>query len=280
MTLELSLDELLDILDGRLAVGLMSDRVGPVVTDTRGDIENAWFLCLPGERFDGHDFIGEAFSSGALGCIVNERPSYPIAGTSFPLVAVADTREALVKLARNWRRRLNYKVVVLAASERDFSYRVFASLQANLSREEEFIVQAIDTRIVQSRELMIAMLSVGPELDLLLVDLVASSVESARSLIHALGPDLCCLSGQPFEYLRLRESTAAIADLTDDLVKELDCRGGFLLFCPASDVDELPAWVSSYPSLNTECLFENESSFAVKSLTEQALTRINSWIES
>lgn len=280
MTLELSLDELLDILDGRLAVGMMSDRVGPVVTDTRGDIENAWFLCLPGERFDGHDFVGEAFSSGALGCIVNERPSYPIAATTFPLVAVADTREALFKLARNWRRRLNYKVVVLAASERDFSARVFASLQADLPQAQDFFVHAIDTRIVQPRELMIAMLSAGPELDLLLVDLVASSVESARSLIHALGPDLCCLSGQPFEYLRLQESTAAISDLTDSLVKELDSRRGFLLFCPGSEADELPFWVSRYPALKWKCLAENESSSAEKSLTEQALARIKSWIES
>lgn len=275
MTLELSLEELLDILDGRLAVGMMSDRVGPVVTDTRGDIENAWFLCLAGERFDGHDFIGEAFSSGALGCIVNERPSYPIAGTGFPLVAVADTEQALVKLARNWRRRLNYKVAVMAASGRDLSARTFEAIKASVP--QDFMVQSIDTRLADSKETMITMLSAGPDLKLLLVDLVAASVDSTRSLIHALGPDLCCLSGEPFQYLRLQESAVAIAELTDAMVKELDSRGGLLLYCTESEAEELPAWFSSYPQLKRQCIIETEGSIAENSLVERAAEEIRSW---
>ncbi|MEZ4543544.1 MAG: hypothetical protein R3C24_06540 [Cyanobacteriota/Melainabacteria group bacterium] len=62
---------------------------------------------------------------------------------------------------------------------------------------------------------------------LLLVDLAVALVDSTRSLIHALGPDLCCLSGEPFQYLRLQESAVAIAELTDAMVKELDSRGDF-----------------------------------------------------
>ena len=111
-----SAEEIIELTGARMASGMLPDEVGEVATDTRIDLAGSWFVALIGKTFDGHDFIGDAFSAGALGCIVADRPSYPIAATSFPLLAVPDTEEALGKLTRNWRRRTRKKLVLVAAT--------------------------------------------------------------------------------------------------------------------------------------------------------------------
>lgn len=112
-----SAEEIIELTGARVAVGMVPDEAGEVATDTRSELSGSWFVALVGKTFDGHDFIGEAFSAGALGCIVADRPSYPIAATSFPLLAVDDTEEALAVLARNWRRRTRKKLVLVAATD-------------------------------------------------------------------------------------------------------------------------------------------------------------------
>ncbi|MGH9552120.1 MAG: Mur ligase domain-containing protein, partial [Terriglobales bacterium] len=116
MTAQFTGEEIIELTGGRLAMGMMPDEAGTICWDTRALQEGAWFIALPGKRFDGHDFLGDAFSSGALGCIVEERGSYPIASTSFPLIAVEHTYDAFQQLARNWRRRLNPRVIAVTSS--------------------------------------------------------------------------------------------------------------------------------------------------------------------
>jgi len=116
VTAQFSAEQILEVTGGRLAQGVLPDRVGAISADTRQLSEGDWYLALPGERFDGHDFLGEAFSCGAIGCIVAERPSYPIASTAFPLIAVGDTVAAYQHLARSWRERIDPLVVAVTGS--------------------------------------------------------------------------------------------------------------------------------------------------------------------
>jgi UDP-N-acetylmuramoyl-tripeptide--D-alanyl-D-alanine ligase len=94
-----SAEEIIEITQGRLACGLMPDEAGSICTDTRIIQEGQWFLALCGKFFDGHDFIGDAFAGGAIGCIVEARANYPIGNQSFPLIAVDDTAAALIELS-------------------------------------------------------------------------------------------------------------------------------------------------------------------------------------
>lgn len=56
------------------------------------------FVALVGRRHDGHDFLPEAFSRGAVGALVSRDP-----GVGHNLLVVEDVREALWQLA-SWRR--------------------------------------------------------------------------------------------------------------------------------------------------------------------------------
>ena len=116
MTATFTGEEIMDICQGRLASGLLPGEAGAVQSDTRLLAEGNWYIAFSGERFDGHDFLGDAFSSGALGAIVGERPNYPIGSQQFPLISVEDTLLAYHQLARNWRKRISSKVVGVTGS--------------------------------------------------------------------------------------------------------------------------------------------------------------------
>ncbi len=71
-------------------------------TDTRSLTEDEVFLAIPGERFDGHDFVPAAVRAGAAMVIVSREIPLPSAGSAAVLL-VADTITALHQLAAAWR---------------------------------------------------------------------------------------------------------------------------------------------------------------------------------
>ncbi|PXX99540.1 UDP-N-acetylmuramoyl-tripeptide--D-alanyl-D-alanine ligase [Halomonas sp. LBP4] len=74
-----------------------------IVTDTRRLVPGCLFVALKGERFDAHDFLGQAREGGAVAAVV-EREVEPPVGDPLPQLVVADTRLALGLLGRARRR--------------------------------------------------------------------------------------------------------------------------------------------------------------------------------
>ncbi|GGE41331.1 UDP-N-acetylmuramoyl-L-alanyl-D-glutamate--2,6-diaminopimelate ligase [Pullulanibacillus camelliae] len=65
-----------------------------VEMDSRQIQSGSLFVCVPGERFDGHDFVSEVISQGAQ-AIVAERP----VSAEIPVIYVSEARRALSQLA-------------------------------------------------------------------------------------------------------------------------------------------------------------------------------------
>ena len=84
-----------------------------VVTDSRALQPGDLFVALAGERFDGHDFVAEALSRGAVAAMVAETRAAGLAGN---LVVVADTLAALGALAAWWRRRFALPLIAVVGS--------------------------------------------------------------------------------------------------------------------------------------------------------------------
>ncbi|MCB9897086.1 MAG: UDP-N-acetylmuramoyl-tripeptide--D-alanyl-D-alanine ligase [Planctomycetes bacterium] len=70
-----------------------------IVTDTRGLRPGDLFVCLAGDRFDGHSFAAEAIAHGAVAALVNRD-----VGNLAPVVRVSDTLAALGLLGNAVRR--------------------------------------------------------------------------------------------------------------------------------------------------------------------------------
>ena len=80
---------------GRLAGGPAPEALHGVSTDTRTITPGALFVALRGESFDGHSFVGQAFSRGAGAALVAREVE-----AAGPLIVVADTLIALGALAK------------------------------------------------------------------------------------------------------------------------------------------------------------------------------------
>ncbi|CAG9460893.1 unnamed protein product [Pedinophyceae sp. YPF-701] len=98
------------------------DVSGTICTDTRTLEEGQWFLALRGERFDGHEYVGDAVAKGACGIIVDEEGLEAAAdalradGREALAVVVRDTLGALQGLARAARGRFGGPVVGITGS--------------------------------------------------------------------------------------------------------------------------------------------------------------------
>src|SRR5262245_60418602 len=68
--LRLTLEWAADAVAGDIRRGDPRGEVGNVVIDTRVLQPGDFFVALRGDRFDGHDFVKEAFGRGASGVIV------------------------------------------------------------------------------------------------------------------------------------------------------------------------------------------------------------------
>ena len=84
-----------------------------VSTDTRSILANAVFVALVGEKFDGHDFIDEAISKGAIAIVVQRELAVP---SSVIQYVVQDTLKAYQQIAQWWRSQFTIPVIGVTGS--------------------------------------------------------------------------------------------------------------------------------------------------------------------
>jgi UDP-N-acetylmuramoyl-tripeptide--D-alanyl-D-alanine ligase len=99
-------------------------------TDSRTTRPGDLFVALPGDNFDGHKFVNDAFLRGAAGAIVEQKWSGKTP-PDFSLLRVPDTLAAYQQIAAHYRRSLGIKVVAITGSNgktstKDFTASVLA----------------------------------------------------------------------------------------------------------------------------------------------------------
>src|SRR5262245_10233737 len=87
-----------------------------VCTDTRALVPGCLFVALQGERFDAHDFLGQAASGGAAGAVVKKGRALPQLPEGFALYEVGDTLAALGALGHAHRERFRIPVGAVGGS--------------------------------------------------------------------------------------------------------------------------------------------------------------------
>ena len=77
--------------------GIPDGKVTNISIDNREVVPGTLFFAIKGERFDGHDFVPQAFASGAVAAVVHKVPQ-GLWKDSPPLLLVEDTRRAFLEL--------------------------------------------------------------------------------------------------------------------------------------------------------------------------------------
>lgn len=122
-----SLDELREVISARVLAGgeagLAKRHVRGVSLDTRSLRQGDLFVAIRGDRFDGHEFVGSALSSGAIGAIVHD--SYDVSTLGLKssskramriILGVRDPLYAYQQLATYHRGRFHIPVVAVTGS--------------------------------------------------------------------------------------------------------------------------------------------------------------------
>lgn len=115
--MEINFDELLQWTDGEVLLKKEETIFNKLSTDTRKIETNNIFLALKGENFNGNKYVKEAFEKGASIVIIDEvlidLKEFEGKGT---IIKVRDTNDALLSLAKEYRKKLNIKVVGITGS--------------------------------------------------------------------------------------------------------------------------------------------------------------------
>ncbi len=103
------------------SVALSSDKIARgVCWDSRQVEPGDLYVAIPGERVDGHAYIGAAFDKGAVAALIMQEPEEALlarakqAGAA--LIVVPDTAQAVVDLAKGWRKHLTGRVIGVTGS--------------------------------------------------------------------------------------------------------------------------------------------------------------------
>ena len=109
----LTLQETIEAMAGTMDRPVPVGSINRVVIDSREVMPGDLFLAIRGDRFDGHDFVGQAFAAGAVAAVVRSDFTISFAAaksvantspSSSPmLIRVDDPVEALGRLARYYR---------------------------------------------------------------------------------------------------------------------------------------------------------------------------------
>ena len=98
-----------EVLGGSLFGTHGDELINSVIVDSREVTPGAFFVAIPGERVDGHDFAVEVIGNGAV-AVLSERELH------VPCIVVSNTVEALGKLGKYVRDQLSCTVIAITGS--------------------------------------------------------------------------------------------------------------------------------------------------------------------
>jgi UDP-N-acetylmuramoyl-tripeptide--D-alanyl-D-alanine ligase len=115
--MQLTVQEILEATKGNLRRGNPAAVVSTISTDSRTLQKGDLFVCLSGPNFDGHAFIDEVISRGALGVVLKkDRWDEKWKSAEAVFIGVEDPLFALGEMARAWRRRFTIPLVAITGS--------------------------------------------------------------------------------------------------------------------------------------------------------------------
>ncbi len=87
-----------------------------ISTDTRTLSEGELFIAIRGEKFDGHDYVGEAINKGVSAVVIADSAVHPGLPAALGVIYVQDTLQFLMEFAGWYRGRFGIPVIALTGS--------------------------------------------------------------------------------------------------------------------------------------------------------------------
>jgi len=193
---------------------------GVVTTDSRALTTGALFVAIPGDRFDGNDFIGDAYSRGAAGALVSRVATSPL-----PQVEVRDTRRAFGALARAWRATFALPVVAVTGSSGKTTVKELIAAILGVSRA----VCVTQGNLNNDIGVPLTLMRLAAEHDALVVELGANHPGEIDYLASLVQPTVAVITNAAAAHLEGFGSLAGVAAAKGELLDHLPKAGTAVL---------------------------------------------------
>ncbi len=137
----LTINEIITSVSGNAIIKNNLDDIEYISTDSRDIKENTLFVCLTGEKFDGHNFIEDSYNKGCKTFIIEKDVSF--IKDDITLIKVSNTLYALGDIAKYYRNKFNINVIgvtgsVGKTSTKDIIHSVLSKKYNTLKNEGNF----------------------------------------------------------------------------------------------------------------------------------------------
>ncbi|MGW3040598.1 UDP-N-acetylmuramoyl-tripeptide--D-alanyl-D-alanine ligase [Kitasatospora sp. NPDC001159] len=210
--IQLSLDEIAEIVDGKVAGDSSVTVTAPAVLDSRQAEPGGLFVAFAGEHADGHDYAERAGAAGAV-AVLGSRP------TPLPTVVVEDVRTALRMLAARVVARLRDGLTVVGVTGSQGKTGTKDLLAAVLSGAGPTVATA--GSLNNELGVPLTMLRAQAATRFLVLEMGARHVGDIAGLTGLVSPDIAVVLNVGLAHLGEFGSRAAIARTKGELVQGL-----------------------------------------------------------
>ncbi len=188
--LERSVAEVARMAGGEVVSGSGEVAVRGVTVDSRGVRGGELFAALPGERFDGHDFVWRAFAAGAAAAMVADQLREGQVPPGGALVRVDDTYAGLGRLAVAHRRDFGIPWVAVTGSCGKSTTKELIALALGARGEVLKAQASFNNRV----GVPLTLLGAGPEHRFAVVELGSNHSGELAPLARMVAPDVAVIT--------------------------------------------------------------------------------------
>ena len=193
-----------------------------VTTDSRAIDAGDLFVALKGERFDGHDYVGQAIARGAAAALTSRRID---ADLPVPQVLVSDTRLALGSLAGHWRRRFAMPLVALTGSNGKTTVKeMLAAILARHAGAGEAVL-ATTGNLNNDIGMPVTLLALRPAHRFAVIEMGMNHAGEIDYLTRIAAPDVAIVNNAQRAHVGMLGSVEAIAHAKGEIYSGLGNEG-------------------------------------------------------
>jgi len=188
--------------------------------DSRQVAKNSLFIALKGERYDGHDFIKQAVTNGATALIVKEGFQLPTENNR-AVIAVSDTKEALLKIGHLLKTKLNCVTVGITGSNGKTTVK---ELTANILKQK-YKTYSSPLNFNNEIGLPLTLAKAQVDVEVLILELAMRGFNQIKQLAQVAEPKIGVITNIGLSHIELLGSLENIAKAKLELIESLPADG-------------------------------------------------------
>lgn len=262
--MELSLKELTKVIKGKIISGNPKSIIKSISIDSRTLNKGDFFIPLLGEKCDGHQFINEALSKGAIGFLTSmdenrlnfKREIY----LNKIIILVENTQEALEEMAKYVRKISRYEVVAITGSiGKTVTKEIITSVL-----KQKFKVECSPENYNTEIGVPLTILSYNDDIQILILELAMRGLNQITRLAKICKPKIGVMTLINNTHIELLGSVENIVKAKSELIKAIP-KDGVTILCRDDK------WYTLFSSIsNSEVVnygLSNDSQVSAKDIT-------------